>query len=143
MELHKCWQWWCAKYQWHRGKWQILIPHRCTNQGWKRLFTTDNNQTNDCYLYHRQRESLPPGLTLNTSTARNASTSFPVKAIPNYYDYPGDFKNKLSHQVTLYNYTAAGNGVPSIHAVTSYLPNGGETYVYPTNALTQGGSGYS
>ncbi|WP_038105260.1 hypothetical protein [Tropheryma whipplei] len=88
-------------------------------------------------------QSLPSGLTLNTSTARNASTSFPVKAIPNYYDYPGDFKNKLSHQVTLWNYTAAGNGVPSIHAVTSYLPNGSDTFVYPTNALTTGGTGYS
>nr|WP_042505439.1 hypothetical protein [Tropheryma whipplei] len=88
-------------------------------------------------------QSLPSGLTLNTSTARNASTSFPVKAIPNYYDYPGDFKNKLSHQVTLWNYTAAGNGVPSIHAVTSYLPNGSDTFIYPTNALTTGGSGYS
>ena len=72
--------------------------------------------------------------------------------------------------ITLYNYTGSGNGVPTIKDVASPLPggrvlwqglhcdmdntgpsvtavtlivNGREKYVYPTDALTKGGEGYS
>ncbi|WP_166806551.1 putative Ig domain-containing protein [Tropheryma whipplei] len=68
----------------------------------------------------------------------DASTSFTVKAIPNYYDYPSDFKNKLSHRVTLWNYINAGNGVPSISGTEV-----NNKLTYPTDVLTKGGSGYS
>ena len=40
------------------------------------------------------------GLIMQNIALDDAPTNFPVKAIPNYYDYPSDFKNKLSHQVT-------------------------------------------
>ncbi|WP_044143907.1 putative Ig domain-containing protein [Tropheryma whipplei] len=40
------------------------------------------------------------GLIMQNIALDDASTSFTVKAIPNYYDYPSDFKNKLSHRVT-------------------------------------------
>ena len=48
----------------------------------------------------------------------DAPTNFPVKAIPNYYDY--SFKNKLSHRVNLWNYTGTTR-IPPRYVPYSYF----------------------
>ncbi|MCO8183078.1 MAG: Ig domain-containing protein [Tropheryma whipplei] len=52
------------------------------------------------------------GLIMQNIALDDASTSFTVKAIPNYYDYPSSFKSSFTHSVTLWNYksTAKSQG---------------------------------
>ena len=52
------------------------------------------------------------GLIMQNIALDDASTSFTVKAVPNYYDYPSSFKSSFTHSVTLWNYksTAKSQG---------------------------------